>query len=101
MYIRYVTHVCVYIYFKSQVYFYLYIFDQNTLKFSPSTILVLEINHFWSLTNLILIQRLLIIPSYSMSLFKLPKSICDNINFLLARYWWGQNHEERKIRSIN
>ena len=37
------------------------------------------------------------IPTYSMSLFKLPKSICDNINSLVARYWWGQNREERKI----
>ena len=37
------------------------------------------------------------IPTYSMSLFKLPKSICNNINSLVARYWWGQNREERKI----
>nr|XP_023873925.1 uncharacterized protein LOC111986517 [Quercus suber] len=41
------------------------------------------------------------IPTYSMSLFRLPKSICDSINSLLARYWWGQNHEERKIHWIN
>lgn len=37
------------------------------------------------------------IPTYSMSLFKLPRTICDNINSLLAKYWWGQKHEERKI----
>ena len=41
------------------------------------------------------------IPTYSMSVFKLPKSICDNINSLLAKYWWGQNHDERKIHWIN
>ena len=41
------------------------------------------------------------IPTYSMSLFKLPKSICDNINSLVARYWWYQNREERKIHWIN
>ena len=35
-----------------------------------------------------------------MSLFKLPRSICDNINSLVARYWWGQNQEERKIHWI-
>ena len=29
------------------------------------------------------------IPIYSMSIFKLPISICDNINSLLAKYWWG------------
>lgn len=27
------------------------------------------------------------IPTYSMSLFRLPKSIWDNINSLLAKYW--------------
>ena len=26
------------------------------------------------------------IPTYSMSLFKLPRTICDNINSLLAKY---------------
>ena len=29
------------------------------------------------------------IPTYSMSLFKLPKVMCDAINSTLARYWWG------------
>ena len=41
------------------------------------------------------------IPTYAMSLFKLPKSMCDSINSLLAKYWWGQNKEERKIHSVN
>ena len=40
------------------------------------------------------------IPTYSMSVFKLPKTICDGINSLLAKYWWGQDHEERKIHWI-
>ena len=31
------------------------------------------------------------IPTYSMSLFKIPKAICDGINFVLAKYWWGQS----------
>ena len=41
------------------------------------------------------------IPTYAMSLFKLPKSMCDSINSLLAKYWWGQNKEERKIHWVN
>jgi len=41
------------------------------------------------------------IPTYLMSIFKLPISIYDNINSLLAKYWWGQNHNERKIHWIN
>ena len=30
------------------------------------------------------------IPKYSMSLCKLLRSIYDNINSLLAKYWWGK-----------
>ena len=41
------------------------------------------------------------IPTYSMSLFKIPKAICDNINSVLAKYWWGQTKDERKIHWIN
>ena len=36
------------------------------------------------------------IPTYSMGLFLIPKSICDNINSILSKYWWGQTKEERK-----
>ena len=41
------------------------------------------------------------IPTYSMSLFKLPKNLCNNINSSLTKYWWGQNKDERKIHWIN
>ena len=36
-----------------------------------------------------------------MSLFKLPKSMYDSINSLLAKYWWGQNKEGKKIHWVN
>ena len=41
------------------------------------------------------------IPTYSMSLFKLPKTMCDTINSSLAKYWWGQIKDEKKILWIN
>ena len=41
------------------------------------------------------------IPTYFMSVFRLPKSICDGINSLLEKYWWEQDHEEWKIHWIN
>ena len=31
------------------------------------------------------------IPTYSISLLKIPKVICDGINSILAKYWWGQS----------
>ena len=30
------------------------------------------------------------IPTYSMSIFRIPKAMCDSINSVLAKYWWGQ-----------
>ena len=30
------------------------------------------------------------IPIYSMSIFKIPRKVCEVINLVLAKYWWGQ-----------
>ena len=29
------------------------------------------------------------IPTYSMSMFKISKKICEDINLALEKYWWG------------
>ena len=36
-----------------------------------------------------------------MGIFKIPKTLCDTINFTLAKYWWGQTKNEKKIHWIN
>ena len=41
------------------------------------------------------------IPIYSMSLFKIPKTICDGVNSALSKYWWGQTWSEKKMHWIN
>ena len=41
------------------------------------------------------------IPIYSMSLFKIPKTICDGVNSALSKYWWGQTWNEKKMHWIN
>ena len=41
------------------------------------------------------------IPTYSMNLFKIPQVVGDSINSTLAKYWWGQTKDERKIHWIN
>lgn len=33
----------------------------------------------------------------TMSMFQLPKSLCDDINALCINFWWGQVGNERKI----
>ena len=37
----------------------------------------------------------LALPVYSMNIFKLPKSICEEINGILAKFWWS-NTEDKK-----
>ncbi|KAF5481541.1 hypothetical protein F2P56_002182 [Juglans regia] len=39
----------------------------------------------------------LVIPSYAMSCFKLLSKLCADIESMMAKYWWGQRNDERKI----
>lgn len=36
------------------------------------------------------------IPTYTMSCFKLPRGICEEINKLCAKFWWGSIGEKSK-----
>ena len=37
------------------------------------------------------------IPTYTMGVFLLPAKLCNELNALCARFWWGQTGDERKI----
>lgn len=37
------------------------------------------------------------IPNYSMSCFLLPKLFCDDLNKLIASYWWSGDEGEKKL----
>ncbi|KAK9707275.1 hypothetical protein RND81_07G185700 [Saponaria officinalis] len=37
------------------------------------------------------------IPTYHMGLFKLPETLCTEINGGMAKFWWGHNDDERHI----
>ena len=37
------------------------------------------------------------IPTYTMGVFQLPGKLCDELDAMCARFWWGQVGEERKI----
>ncbi|KAK3211392.1 hypothetical protein Dsin_016098 [Dipteronia sinensis] len=37
------------------------------------------------------------IPTYAMSIFRLPKGLISEIQRLCARFWWGSKVNQRKI----
>ena len=37
------------------------------------------------------------VPTYTMSCFKLPKALCDELTSMVSQFWWGQKKEERKM----
>jgi len=37
------------------------------------------------------------IPTFTMGCFKLPIGLCDNIESLIRKFWWGQRGDKRKI----
>ena len=41
------------------------------------------------------------IPAYPMSCFQLPKCLCDEMEGMMRRFWWGQCQQESKIAWVN
>nr|XP_011468563.1 PREDICTED: uncharacterized protein LOC105352685 [Fragaria vesca subsp. vesca] len=37
------------------------------------------------------------LPTYAMSVFKLIKNLCEDLEQLCAKFWWGSTKEKRKI----
>lgn len=41
------------------------------------------------------------IPTYTMSCFKLPITLCDELGKLMSHFWWGQRKKEKKIHWVS
>ena len=37
------------------------------------------------------------IPTYAMSVFKLPASVCDDLTRMIRQYWWGVENGKKKM----
>ena len=40
-------------------------------------------------------------PTYTMNCFKLPVSLCSEINSLVGSFWWGKKEKVRKIAWVS
>ena len=36
------------------------------------------------------------VPVFSMSCFKLPRGLCEHLNMLIQKFWWGSKEGKRK-----
>ncbi|KAL5560573.1 hypothetical protein UlMin_036784 [Ulmus minor] len=41
------------------------------------------------------------IPTYSMSIFKIPSTLCRELGSIVARFWWGSTPTNRKINWVS
>jgi hypothetical protein len=41
------------------------------------------------------------IPTYLMSSYLLPKGVCNQIESMTSRFWWGVNVDKRKVHWVN
>lgn len=41
------------------------------------------------------------IPTYAMIYFKFSNNLCFDLENMMARFWWGQKKDERRIHWIN
>lgn len=41
------------------------------------------------------------IPTYPINVFKLPVSVCKEIDAMLAKFWWGQKEDETKMHWVS
>ena len=37
------------------------------------------------------------IPTHTMSCFKIPDSLCDDLTRMIRNFWWGQKQDEKKM----
>lgn len=48
--------------------------------------------------KLVMLQSVLTyLPTYSMSTFKIPISLCNRIQSILTRFWWDNAPDKKKI----
>ena len=40
-------------------------------------------------------------PTYTMSCFELPDSLCQELNGMVSKFWWGQQGNERKMAWVS
>ena len=51
--------------------------------------------------EVLIIAMVQAIPTYTMNCFKLPSGLCDEIESMIRKFWWGQRGDRRKIHWVS
>ena len=43
------------------------------------------------------IAQAIAIPTYTMSVFKPPNTLCDELTSMVRSFWWGQSNGRQKM----
>ncbi|XP_042964722.1 uncharacterized protein LOC122298944 [Carya illinoinensis] len=85
-----------------------YVGKQKLNAFKPVLDNIRARMHSWSVRFLsqagkeVLLKSVIqAIPTYCMSIFKLPKAILNSINSLMQRFWWGMKGDRSKIKWLS
>ena len=41
------------------------------------------------------------IPTYTVSVFQIPKTLCNEINLMISKFWWAHKGNEKKKRGVD
>lgn len=57
-----------------------------------------QLKHFSSGGKAVLIKAIAqAVPTYTMSVFKIPLALCEDIQKVIPRFWWGSKDDKRGI----
>uniref|UniRef100_A0A2N9HFF2 Dihydrolipoamide acetyltransferase component of pyruvate dehydrogenase complex n=1 Tax=Fagus sylvatica TaxID=28930 RepID=A0A2N9HFF2_FAGSY len=79
--------------------------SQNVIKAALGVPIIWQYEKYLGLPSLagreILIKAVAqAIPTYSMSCFRLPTKLCNELEATVRRFWWSNNSEQRKIHWV-
>lgn len=73
-------------YLKDQIWNYMQGWNERTLSSQGNEILVKGVAQA--------------VPTFSMSVFYLTKTFCEELSAMISRYWWSQQDKDNKIHWV-
>ena len=60
-----------------------------------------EVVFLWGEREILIKALVQTIPTYIISCFQLLKGLCEDLEGMMRRFWWGQRQQESKIAWVS